>query len=198
MPMLIAASAFEKVWGLAKGLLDASIKMLITSSVSILKISLKITIIYAVVFFAADSYYPAPEDSFTTILPPLMGHIQSKPSSPEAESVMQVFSKCEKVALKDAKMDKNIFKACFNSERASVEAKYPGAFDFMDDGFGFLLFMIGIFFLYYWVVSPKIDDMLKDKDSKSVFDYGDWIKNFGKTAYNIPGQIYDKIKDKLG
>lgn len=198
MPMLIAASAFEKVWGLAKGLLDASIKMLITSSVSILKISLKITIIYAVVFFAADSYYPAPEDSFTTILPPLMGHIQSKPSSPEAESVMQVFSKCEKVALKDGKMDKNIFKACFNSERASVEAKYPGAFDFMDDGFGFLLFMIGIFFLYYWVVSPKIDDMLKDKDSKSVFDYGDWIKNFGKTAYNIPGQIYDKIKDKLG
>lgn len=197
MPMLIAASAFEKVWGLAKGLLDASINMLITSSISILKISLKITIMYAIVFFAADTYYPGPEDTFTTIMPPLMGHLQNEPASPEAMSVMQVFSNCEKVSLKNGQMDKDTFKDCFEQQKAIVESQYPDAFDFMDDGFEFLLFMIGLFFLYFWVVSEKIDNMLKDKDTKEVFNYGGWIKDFGKTVYNIPGQIYDKIKDKV-
>ncbi len=197
MPLLIAAAAFEKVWGLAKGLFDASVGILITSSIKILKISLKITIIYAVVFFAADAYYPSPEDSFTTIMPPLMGHTKKEAASPEAMSVMKVFSDCEKVALKDGKMDKDIFKQCFHAKKATVESKYPGAFDFMDSGFEFLLFMFSIYFLYAWIVSPKIDDMLKDKDSKDVFEYGVWLKNFGKTVYNIPGNIYDKLKDKL-
>ena len=197
MPLLIAAAAFEKVWGLAKGLFDASVGILITSSIKILKISLKITIIYAVVFFAADAYYPSPEDSFTTIMPPLMGHTKKEAASPEAMSVMKVFSDCEKVALKDGKMDKDIFKQCFHAKKTTVESKYPGAFDFMDSGFEFLLFMFSIYFLYAWIVSPKIDDMLKDKDSKDVFEYGGWLKNFGKTVYNIPGNIYDKIKDKL-
>lgn len=197
MPLLIASSAFEKVWSLAKGLLDSSIDMLIKSTVSILKITLKITIMYAIVFFAADDYYPGPEDSFTTILPPLMGHIQDKPASPQAISVMEVFSNCEKVSLKDGEMDKDTFKQCFNTQKAVVEARYPGAFDFMEDGFSFLIFMIAMFFLYFWIVSPKIDDLFNEKDEKSKFAYGDWIKDFGKTVYNTPGKIYDKIKDYI-
>ena len=197
MPLLIAASAFEKVWSLAKGLLDSSIDMLIKSTVAILKITLKITIMYAIVFFAADDYYPGPEDSFTTILPPLMGHTQTKPASPQAISVMEVFSNCEKVSLKDGEMDKDTFKQCFNTQKAVVEARYPGAFDFMEDGFNFLMFMIAMFFLYFWIVSPKIDNLFNEKDEKSKFAYGDWIKDFGKTVYNTPGKIYDKIKDYI-
>ena len=199
MPLLIAASAFEKVWGLAKDLMNTSIQTLINSAISVLKISIKITIIYAIVYFAADSFYPGPEDGFTTILPPLMGHIQNQPANDKAMSVINVFSNCEKVSLIDGEMDKDKFKQCFETQKAVVESRYPGAFDFMEDGWDFLLFMIGIFFIYFWVVSPKVDDLLTDKDSKDTlkFDYGDWLKDFGKTAYNAPGKIYKKIKDNL-
>ena len=58
--------------------------------------------------------------------------------------------------------------------------------------------MIGIFFLYFWVVSPKVDEMFGfGKDSKETFDYGKWIKDFGKTTYEAPGKIYNKIRDKM-
>ena len=111
-------------------------------------------------------------------------------------SVMSAFSTCEKVALIDGEMNKEKFTACFRTQRNIVEQKYPGAFDFMDDGFDFLLFMIGVFILYFWVVSPQVDKIL-GSEGKESFDYGQWVKDFGKTAYDAPVNLYTKIRDKM-
>ena len=198
MPFMIAAAAFEQVWSLAKDVMNKAITMLINSAISILKISLKITIIYAVVYFSADAYYPEPEDGFTAILPPLFGEITPQNQDAKTMSVINVFSTCEQVSIVDGNIDKDKFVSCFNTQKSIVESRYPKAFDFMDDGFEFLLFMIGIWFLYFWVVSPRIDTLLgSGKDGKEEFDYGQWVKDFGKTVYEAPGKTYDFIKDKL-
>ena len=111
-------------------------------------------------------------------------------------SVMSVFSDCEKVALVGNEMDKDKFETCFYEKRIAVEEKYPDAFKFMSDGFSFLMFMLGIAFLYFWVLSPKIEAMFP-KDGKETFDYGQWIKDFGKAAYNAPYKAYTKVKEVL-
>ena len=49
MPLMIVAMAFEQVWSLAKNVFNSAITMLINSAVAILRISIKIIIIYAVV-----------------------------------------------------------------------------------------------------------------------------------------------------
>ena len=199
MPLLIGAAAFEEVWALAKGLFNTSVDILITSAIAILKISIKISIIFAIVYFSADNYYPSPEDGFTTILPPLMGTADKENMDQKTLSIMNAFATCEKISLNsDNEMDKDKFKQCFKTQRNVVESKYPGAFDFMDDGFEFLLFMIGVACLYFWVVSPKVDDLLnKSKDKEEKFDYGAELKKVGKTAFNAPSKIYFKIKDIL-
>ncbi len=197
LPILIAAYAFEETWSLAKGLIDNSINILVRSAIAIVRISLKICIIYAVVYFSADSFYPGPVDGFTTIMPPLLnGEIVKENPDTEAMSVMSVFSKCEKVALVDGKMDKDVFKRCFLQESSIVQQKYPKAFDFMEYGFDFFIFMIGIAILYFWIVSPKIDAMLGG-NSKEEFDFGGWLKDFGKLIYSAPEKIYTGIKSKL-
>lgn len=198
MPMLIAAAAFEKVWSLAKDIMNSAITTLINSAVTILKISIKITIIYAVVFYAADSYYPKPEDGFTSIMPPLLGQITPANTDAKTMSIMNVFTTCEQVSMTNNSIDKEKFKKCFIAQKTVVEQKYPGAFDFMADGFDFLMFMIGIFFLYFWVISPEIDKLLNaSKDTKETFDYGQWVKDVGKAAYEAPGKIYLKTKELL-
>lgn len=196
MPLFIAAAAFEQVWSLAKGLLNSAINILINSAVSILRISLKISIIYAVVYFSADNFYPGPQDNFTTILPPLMESADPNALDTQTMSVMKVFSTCEQVSLVNGEIDKDKFVNCFKTQRTFVEQRYPGAFDFMDDGLDFFIFMLGVFFLYFWIISPKVDKML-GADSKESFDYGTWVKNFGKTAYEAPVKIYTAVRDKL-
>jgi len=196
MPLLVAAYAFQEVWALAKGLVDNVINILVQSAISIIRISLKICIIYAVVYFSADSFYPGPADGFTTIMPPLLGKITVQNKDSETMSVMKVFSECEKVSLIDDKMDKDKFTRCFKTQSAIVTKRYPHAFDFMDDGFDFLIFMLGVAFLYFWVISPKVDKLIGGTDKES-FDYGTWIKNFGKTVYGAPAKVYNSIKDKL-
>ena len=198
MPLMIAAAAFEKVWSLAKGIMNSGINMLITSAVSILKISLKITIIYAIVYYAADTFYPEPADGFTSILPPLLGKITPQNTDAKAMAVQKVFTTCEQVSLVDGEIDKDKFLACFNTQKQVIESRYPGAFDFMDDGLDFMLFMIGIWFLYFWVVSPKVDALLNvNKESKEKFDYGQWVKDFGTTMYGAPGKIFNAVRDKM-
>lgn len=198
IPLIIAATAFEQVWDLAKPVMKNSINMLINSAISILKISLKITIIYAIVYFAADSFYPKPADGFTSILPPLLGKITPKNTDAKTMAVQKVFTTCERVSLVDGEIDKDKFKQCFLTQKHIVETKYKDAFKFMEDGFDFMLFMIGIWFLYFWVVSPKVDEMLNmNKEGKEKFDYGQWVKDFGKTAYNAPGKIFNAVRDKM-
>ena len=190
MPLLLGALAFEQVWSLAKSVFNTSVNMLINSAVSILKISLKICIVYAVVYFSASQY------GFTTILPPLLGNIENETLTAQTQAVYNVFATCEKTSIVDGDLDKATFKTCFDQNRAIVEARYPGAFDFMDDGFDFLLFMIGVALLYFWIISPKIDELLTP-DGKEKFEYGAWVKDVGKTAVNAPYNVYSKIKETI-
>ncbi len=198
MPLMIAAAAFEQVWGLAKKVMSSAIDMLVNSAISILKISLKITITYAVVYFAADTFYPTPADGFTSIMPPLLGEITPVNTDARTMSVINVFTECERASVIDGEIDKDTFKQCFMTRKSVVEARYPGAFNFMKDGLDFLIFMIGVFFLYRWVISPKVDELLKvNKEGKEQFNYGDWVKDFGKTTYNAPAKIFNTVRDKL-
>ncbi len=196
MPFLLAASAFEQVWKTAAGLTNSAIKTLVNSAVSIIKISLKVCLVYAIVYFSADSLYPEPMDGFTTIMPPLFGQITIENKDTQTMSVMAVFSECEKVSLINNEMNKEKFVACFNAQKSVITRKYPHAFDFMDNGFEFLVFMIGIAFLYFWIISPEIDKLIGDK-TKEVFNYGDWLKSFGKTTVKAPEKIFNFIKGSL-
>ena len=63
----------------------------------------------------------------------------------------------------------------------------------MGDGWGFMMFMIGLFALYYWVISPKIDKILTPTDGGESFDFGGNIKQLGKNIWNTPVQITEKI-----
>lgn len=196
MPILLAAAAFEPVWKAAAGLVNKAIDTLVKSAVQIVAITLKIVILYATVSYAADEYFPGPADGYSAILPPLMGMTVQNPDI-RTMSVMNVFSNCEQVSLTDGEMDADKFRACFVAQRAQVEAKYPGAFDFMSDGWGFLMLMMGLFFLYYYAISPKIDAIL-GKNAKEEFDFGGNIKQLGKNIWNAPVQIFEKITKAMG
>ena len=196
MPLFIAAAAFEPVWKVASGLFTKAIGMLASAAVNIVSISLKIIVIYATVSFAADAHFPGPVDGFSTILPPMMGQTVQNPDA-RTLSVMNTFSECERVALVDGEMDADKFKNCFTAHKAMVERRYPGAFDFLGDGWGFLMLMIGLFALYYWVISPEIDKIFKPA-GKSDFDFGGNLKQLGKNIWNLPLQITEKVTSALG
>ena len=187
MPIFLAASAFEGTWSMASGLLDKAIKMLVSSAVKIIGITLKVILIYATVSYCADLYFPGPRDGYTIMLPPLLGTTVENPDN-QTLSVINVFSECERVGLANGEMDGDKFKECFVEKRAAVESVYPGAFDFMDDAWDFLLMMAGLFILYYYAISPKIDNLL-GKDGTELFDFGGMLKSFGKTAYKLPEKL---------
>lgn len=196
MPLFIAAYAFEGVWKIASDATKKSIDWLIDSAVSIIKISLKVCLIYAVVYFSADSFYPGPMDGFTTIMPPLLGQIAPQNQDAQTMSVMAVFSECEKVALVDNEMNKDKFLTCFNTQRAVITQQYPHAFDFMDNGFEFLIFMLGVALLYLWIISPQINKLIGNS-AKEDFNYGSWVKSFGKMVYHAPAKIFDTISGNM-
>lgn len=210
LPLLLAASAFEGTWAKASGLLSKSVGTLAASAVRLVAITLKVLVIYATVSYTADTFMPGPADGYSAILPPMMGQ---SPENPDAKtlSVMNVFSSCEKVALADGEMDKEKFKNCFTARKAEVERKYPGAFDFLGDGFDFLLMMLCLFFLYYYAISPKIDKLLPAGSIKlpipgedanvsgnEEFDYGAWIHDLGQKIWHAPVQITEKITKNMG
>ena len=197
LPIFIAAYAFEPVWKVASGLTTKAIDMLVSSAVKIVAISLKIVILYATVSYAADAFFPGPVDGFSTILPPMMGQTVENPDA-KTLSIINTFSECERVALINGEMDADKFKNCFTAHRATVERRYPGAFDFMGDGWGFMMLMIGLFALYYWVVSPKIDAIVNADKSGESFDFGANIKQLGKNIWNAPVQITEKVTSALG
>ena len=196
LPLLLAAAAFEQTWSLAAGVVKNAINMLVKSAIQIVGITLKTLIIYATVSFAADEYFPGPNDGYSAVLPPMMGQQVENPDA-QTLSVMNVFSQCEKVALTDGEMNADKFKSCFTARKAEVERKYPGAFDFMADGWSFLLLMMGLFFMYFYVIKPKVDEIL-GKDSKEQFDFGGWTKDLGKKIWNTPQQLFEKVSQALG
>jgi len=196
LPLLLAAAAFEKTWSLAGGAVKGAINMLVKSAIQIVAITLKVLIIYATVSFAADEFFPGPADGYSAILPPMMG---AAPQNPDAQtlSVMNVFTTCEQVALTNGEMDADKFKDCFTAQKAAVERKYPGAFDFMANGWDFLLMMFFMFLLYFYAVSPKVDAIL-GKASKEQFDFGGWAKDLGKKIWDAPQQIFGAISKAVG
>lgn len=195
LPLLIAAYAFEGTWKLAGNVVGGAINMLVKSAVRIIAISLKVLIIYATVSFAADEFFPGPHDGYSVIMPPFMGQTVQNPDA-KTLSVMNVFSTCELVGLADGEMDADKFKDCFTAQRAMVERQYPGAFDFLTDGWDFLLIMFFMFLLYFYVVSPRIDAML-GKDGRELFDFGTWTKDLGKKIWSAPQQIFDAISKAM-
>ena len=194
LPVLIAAAAFEQVWPLAKNLLGNSINMLVNSAVSILKISLKISILFAALYLAADHYYPSPKDNFTSILPPLMGQASKNNMDDKTLSIMNAFTECEQISLENNEMNKDKFATCFKAKQTYIEQRYPGAFDFMKNGFSFILFMICFYFLYTWIVSPKIDELL-GKDDKEIFNFDDFSKKGYKSLLNAPERAFNAVKN---
>lgn len=184
LPFLLAAMAYEKTWTLADKLMNNSIKTLVNSAVKVIVITLKTTILLATVSFAADEFFPGPADGYSAILPPMLA-TQTENKDSQTLSVANVFSTCEKVALADGEMDKDKFVNCFNARKAEVERTYPDAFDFMRNGWNFMLFMIGLFILYFWIIKPKVDGLLASEGKES-FDFGKWTKDFGKTVWSAP------------
>lgn len=195
LPLLVAAYAFDGTWKLASNVVGGAINMLVKSAVRIVAISLKILIIYATVSFAADEFFPGPHDGYSVIMPPFMGQTVQNPDA-KTLSVMNVFSTCERVGLADGEMDADKFKDCFTAQRAMVERQYPGAFDFLADGWDFLLIMFFMFLLYFYAVSPRIDAML-GKDGRELFDFGTWTKDLGKKIWSAPQQIFDAISKAM-
>ena len=191
MPIFVAAYAFEGAWKLASGLFDKGINMLINAAIKIVVIALKVVIIYATVSYAADSYFPGPVDGYSVMLPPMLG---MSPKNPDVEtlSVMNVFAECERVSLVDGEMDKDKFTACFNAQRAMVERTYPGAFDFLDDGWDFLVMMAALFALYFLVLRDRVEGMFPSV-GKEDFDFGGQIKQLGKNVWSLPKQIANAV-----
>lgn len=210
LPLLLAATAFETTWSKAKTLMSNAIDTLVSSAIRIVSITLKVLVIYATVAFVADTYFPGPRDGYTAVLPPMMGMHAENPDA-QTLSVMNVFTVCEQVALVDGEMNKDKFKDCFTARKAQVERTYPGAFDFLADGWDFLLMMVFLFFLYYYAISPKIDALLPkgsvkipipgeqaDVSTDEKFDYGAWVHDLGQKIWQLPVQITEKVTKAMG
>lgn len=196
LPFILAAAAFEKTWSMADKIFGNSIKLLINSALKLIVITLKTIIIFATVSFAADEFFPGPSDGYSAIFPPLLNQeVQNEDA--QTLSVINVFSTCEKVALVDGELDKEIFTNCFTARKAEVERKYPGAFDFMKNGWSFIIFMIGIFALYFYVIKPKVDGLLA-AEGKEQFDFGKWTKDLGKKIWSLPQQVFTTVSKALG
>lgn len=194
MPLILAAAAFEQTWTVASGVVKNAINLLVRAAIQIVSITLKVVIVYAVVAYAADAYFPGPVDGYSAMLPPMMGRSAENPDA-QTLSVMNTFATCEQVALVDGEMDGDKFRDCFTAQKNIVENEYPGAFDFMKNGWDFLLMMMFIFALYFWILKPRVDAVFGlDKIGKGeTFDFGTWAKNFGKTIWGIPKQLAGSI-----
>lgn len=196
MPLLLAAAAFEKTWSFANGLVDKAINMLVSSAVRIVAITLKVIIIFGTVSYAADSYFPGPVDGYSVVIPPLLTN--EAPENPDTKtlSVLNVFSTCESVSLVDGVVDKDKFTNCFTARKAEVERKYPDAFDFLENGWDFLVMMGFIFALYFLVINQKVDKILGGGD-KEMFDYGGWLRGLTTTTLKSPMKIAEWATGKF-
>lgn len=205
LPLLIAAAAYEQVWKFASKIFRECLKTVIKAAISIVSISLKIVLLFSIIYFCADATFPGPVDNYTAILPPLLVDTSQADTDIRAAAVMKTFATCEAAARgSDGLVDKDLFLPCFEEQKAIVEQQHPGAFDFMDDGWTFLISMFGLFLLYYYVLSPKIDKLLPagkvklpipregaDVGTGESFDIGKWAHDLGQKAWHAPKKWFD-------
>lgn len=196
LPFFGAASAFEKTWKTAGNMIKSAITMLIDAAVKIVAISLKVVILYAIIAFAGRDVFPG-----AGIFPPLLKTTQN---TEQSVAVHMVFATCEKQATVNGEVQKDKFRECFETQKASVTAQYPHAFDFLHDGWDFLVLMIGLYFLYMYVLSPKIDKLIAaaptfypfkkagEEDAGGIENFGGEMKKFGKLAWNKPKDWLEK------
>lgn len=196
LPLILGAAAFEGVWSMAKGLLKKSVDILVSSAIQLVIITLKVLVIYATVSYSADMFFPGPYDGYSAILPPLM-HSDAQIADNQTLSVANTFSECEQISLVDGELDKDKFLNCFTAHRATVERAYPGAFDFMDDGWDFALLMACIFFLYFTVLNKRLDALFA-QDKNKLFDFGDALRGVTNTVMKSPLKITDTISKRFG
>ncbi|MBO4745973.1 MAG: hypothetical protein J5613_02805 [Alphaproteobacteria bacterium] len=203
LPFFVAANAFEKTWKMASGVLTRALDMLIGAAVKVIAISLKVVILYAIVSFSGREIFPG-----SGIFPPLL---KNSPETEQSIAVHNVFAICEAQATQNGEVDKDLFTECFNAQKVSVEQHYPHAFDFLHDGWGFLILMIGIYCLYMYVLSPKVDKLIAAAPTITVFkktgedgggggldDFGGEMRKFGKLAWNKPKDWLEKyIKENV-
>ncbi|MCL2737688.1 MAG: hypothetical protein FWE17_02400 [Alphaproteobacteria bacterium] len=213
LPLFMAAWAYEKEWTLMAGSVSNAIGMLAKCAVRIIAITLQILIFYGMVQFVAIEFFPGTDESraagYTVLLPAGIldnqGMGAQGPTDRQTASVMEVFSRCEAVGTADGVMNKNAFRDCFRAERAKVEAIYPGAFDFMRQGWSFLWMMIGLIFVYFFAVMKKVEDMLlggKDNTGDDLFgsgggtpfEYGSHVRQFGMSIWGVQKGIVNKIE----
>lgn len=212
LPLLIAALAYEKVWKVASGLFRKAISMVVQAALSVISISLKIIVLFAIVFYTSDAMFPGPVDGYTAILPPMFETSIVQNNSPQTESVMNAFSICESRSLDaDGNVNAELFRPCFLQQQAIIERYHPGAFDFLKDTWTFLITMIGLFLLYYLVVAPKIDALLPagnvklplpgeenpDVSTKEQFDIGKWTHDLGQKAWRAPRKWFEGTVKRL-
>ena len=197
LPIFGAATAFEKTWKMAGGVMGKALEMLINAAVKVVAISLKVVILYAIISFAGHEIFPG-----AGIFPPL---IKETYDTQQSVAVHNVFAICEAQATVNGEVDKSIFADCFEQQKTIVERDYPHAFDFLHDGWGFLMMMCGLFFLYMYVLSPKIDKLVAAAPTFFPFkkegegggkggldDFGGEMKKFGKLAWNKPKDWLEK------
>lgn len=197
LPLLLAAAAFEGTWKLTDKVVKNAIDMLVQSAIDIVAITLKVLILYGTISVAADMSMPGPRDGYSAIMPPLIQHAGRANPDAQTMAVQAVFAKCEQVGLQNGQMDADAFRDCFTAQRTMVERRYPGAFDFMGQGWHFLMLMLGLFLLYFYVVNPKVDEIL-GKLSGTKFDYGQWLKQLGKRAWDAPVKAFESISKSIG
>lgn len=183
MPILLAAAAFEGTWKMASGLTSGAINMLVSSAVKIISIALKTIIIYETVFYVASAQFPG-------LLPPLTN---SGPTDANSQYVISAMADCERRAMSGGVIQESVYQSCFEAKKRTN----PSAFEFLNDGIDFILMMVGLFVLYWTVVRPKIDKLLGG-DSKESFDFGGWVKDLGKIAWNGPMNVVKKVTEAFG
>lgn len=212
LPLLIAAAAYEKVWKAASGLFRKALGKVIEAAISVISITLKIVLLFSIVYYSADAMFPGPVDGYTSILPPLLETNVTPNATPESESVIYAFKKCEAES-KDADglVDADKFKPCFLEQKQQIEAVHPGAFDYLSSTWDFLITMFGMFLLYYYVVSPKIDALLPaskvklplaqdentDMSTGEQFDIGKWTYDLGQKVWRAPGKWWNGAVKRL-
>lgn len=200
LPLIVAASAFEKTWKLASGALKKSVSMLVDSAIKVIGISLKVVIIFAILVFSGNEIFRG-----AGLFPPLLG--AEEITDEQTLSVRNTFALCEAQSTNaNGDIDKDVFKNCFIKQKAVVESRYPGAFDFMRDGFGFLILMAGLVLIYFYILNPRIDKLITSVPSFEPFgrsdgaggtdDFGTDLKKMAKMTWQKPQTWADKLIKK--